>query len=96
MWADYEDRITTFLAAEAGTDPAPRLRLRLQAAQLIATSRTLTAPELRALVAGLSPEQAVAALERGWPKQMQPRYAPSARPPGGIRVICLAHSWAAA
>jgi AcrR family transcriptional regulator len=62
MWAEYEDRITAFLADEAGTGPTPRMRL--YAAQLIAIARTLTAPEMRALVAGLPPEQAAAALER--------------------------------
>jgi hypothetical protein len=62
MWAEYEDRITGFLAAEAGTDPTPELRLR--AAQLVAIPRTLTAPEMRALVVGLPPDQAVAAFEQ--------------------------------
>jgi AcrR family transcriptional regulator len=62
MWADYEDRVTAFLAAEAGTDPTPALRF--YATQLVALARTLTAPEMRALVAGFPPKQATAALER--------------------------------
>ena len=62
MWAEYEDRITAFLADEAGTGPTPRMRL--YAAQLIAIARTLTSPEMRALVVGLPAEQAAAALER--------------------------------
>jgi hypothetical protein len=60
MWAGFEDRITAFLAAEAGTAPTPDLRL--QAAQLVAMLRTVTGPEMRA-VAGMTPEQATAALE---------------------------------
>jgi AcrR family transcriptional regulator len=75
MWAEYEDRITAFLADEAGTGPTPRMRL--YAAQLIAIARTLTAPEMRALVAGLPPEQAAAALER-WLRAA----ARSVTPPG--------------
>jgi alpha-beta hydrolase superfamily lysophospholipase len=27
MWVDYEDQLTAFVAAEAGTGPTPRLRL---------------------------------------------------------------------
>jgi AcrR family transcriptional regulator len=60
MWAEYEDRVTAFLADEAGTGPTPQMRL--YAAQLVAIARTLTAPEMRALVAGLPPDQAAAAL----------------------------------
>jgi hypothetical protein len=61
MWAGFEDRITAFLAAEAGTAPTPDLRL--QAAQLVAMLRTVTGPEMRAAVAGMTPDQATAALE---------------------------------
>jgi AcrR family transcriptional regulator len=60
MWAGYEDQITAFLAAEAGTPATPQMRL--QAAQLVAMVRTLTAPEMRAHVAGLGPAQALDAL----------------------------------
>jgi hypothetical protein len=59
MWAEYEDRITAYLAAEAGTSPTPAMRL--HAVRLVGIA--LTAPETRALVAGLSPAKATAALE---------------------------------
>jgi len=62
LWSDYEDRVTAFLAAEAGTGPTPQMRL--HAVQLVAIPRTLTSPEVRALVAGLPREKARAALER--------------------------------
>jgi len=62
MWAEYEDRVTAFLTDEAGTAPTPQMRL--YAAQLVAIARTLTAPEMRALVAGLPPGQGTVALER--------------------------------
>jgi AcrR family transcriptional regulator len=62
MWADYEDRVTAFLAAEAGAGPTPALRF--YATQLVALARTLTAPEMSALVADRPPKQATAALER--------------------------------
>jgi AcrR family transcriptional regulator len=62
MWAEYEDRITAFLAAEAGTEPRPAMRL--HAMQLVAIPRSLTTSEVRRLVAGLSPEEAGAALEQ--------------------------------
>jgi AcrR family transcriptional regulator len=63
LWADYEDRVTAFLAAEACTGPTPQMRL--HAVQLVAIPRTLTSPEVRALVEGLPPERARSALE-GW------------------------------
>jgi hypothetical protein len=63
MWAGYEDQVTAFRAAEAGTAATPQMRL--HAVQLVALARSLTAPEMRALVAGLSPAQALAALS-GW------------------------------
>lgn len=61
LWADYEDRITAFLAAEAGAEPSPAIRL--HAMQLVAIPRSLTTSEVRGLVAGLPPAQARAALE---------------------------------
>jgi AcrR family transcriptional regulator len=75
MWAGFEDRITAFLAAEAGTGPTPDLRF--HAAQLVAMLRTLTGPEMRAAVAGMTPGQATAVLER-WLESA----ARSLRPPG--------------
>jgi len=62
LWAEYEDRITAFLAAEAGTGPSPAMRL--HAMQLVAIPRSLTTAEVRALVAGLSPAEAGVTLER--------------------------------
>jgi AcrR family transcriptional regulator len=61
MWAEYEDRITACLAAEAGTGPTPEMRL--HAFQLVGIVRSVTAPEVRDLIAGLGPEAATAALE---------------------------------
>ena len=61
LWGEYEDRITAFLAAEAGTEPTAAMRL--HAMQLVAIPRSLTTPEVRALVAGRGPEEAEAALE---------------------------------
>jgi AcrR family transcriptional regulator len=58
MWEDYEDQITAALAAEAGTPPTPAMRL--QAIQIIGILRTLTYPEVRAAVAGLSPQASLA------------------------------------
>jgi hypothetical protein len=66
LWADYEDRVTAFLAAETGTAPTPAMRL--HAIQLVAIPRTLTSPEARALVDGVPPEKGRAALER-WLRQ---------------------------
>lgn len=74
MWADYEDQITAFLAAEAGTRATPQMRL--HATPLVALARTLTAPEMRGLVAALSPAQALDALG-GWLRDA----ALSIRPP---------------
>jgi len=62
LWAEYEDRITAFLAAEAGAEPSPAMRL--HAMQLVAMPRSLTTSEVRELVAGLSPAQARTALEQ--------------------------------
>jgi AcrR family transcriptional regulator len=62
LWAEYEDRITAFLAAEAGTEPSPAMRL--HAMQLVAIPRSLTSSEVRALVAGNSSAETGAALER--------------------------------
>jgi AcrR family transcriptional regulator len=62
LWAEYEDRITAFLAAEAGTEPTPAMRL--HAMQLVAIARSMTTPEVRGLVAGLPPAKAGAALQR--------------------------------
>jgi len=61
LWGEYEDRITAFLAAEAGTEPTAAMRL--HAMQLVAIPRSLTTPEVGALVAGRGPEEAEAALE---------------------------------
>jgi AcrR family transcriptional regulator len=54
MWEEYEDRITTALAAEAGTAAAPAMRL--QAIGIVGILRSLTSPEIRAAIAGLSPQ----------------------------------------
>jgi hypothetical protein len=61
MWAEYEDKVTVCLATEAGTPPTPAMRL--HAVQLIGIVRSVTAPEVRALVAGLDPAAAGAALK---------------------------------
>ena len=58
MWEDYEDRITAALAAEAGTEPTPAMRL--QAIGIVGILRTLISPELRAAVAGLPPDDSLA------------------------------------
>jgi hypothetical protein len=50
------------VAAEAGTGPTPQMRL--HAARLVAIIKTLTAPEMRAPVAGLTPGQAATVLDR--------------------------------
>ena len=57
MWEQYEDAITAALAAEAGQAPTPALRL--QAIQVVGILRTLTSPELRAAIAGLSPSESL-------------------------------------
>lgn len=81
MWAGFEDRITAFLAAEAGTGPTPDLRF--QAAQLVAMLRTLTSPEMRAAVAGMTPEAATAALERWLESAARSLRPPAVPPPAG-------------
>jgi AcrR family transcriptional regulator len=58
MWEEYEDQITAALAAEAGTAPTPAMRL--QAVALTAIPRSLTSPEVRAAIAGLSPADSLA------------------------------------
>lgn len=58
MWEDYEDRITAALAAEAGSPPAPAMRL--EAIRLVGILRSLTYPEVRTAIAGLSPEDSLA------------------------------------
>jgi len=58
MWEQYEDSLTTALAAEAGAAPDPAMRLR--AIHLIGILRTLTSPELRGAIDGLSPEESLA------------------------------------
>jgi AcrR family transcriptional regulator len=58
MWEDYEDRITAALAAEAGSPPAPAMRL--EAIRVVGILRSLTYPEVRAAIAGLSPEDSLA------------------------------------
>ncbi|WP_049871709.1 TetR/AcrR family transcriptional regulator [Catenulispora acidiphila] len=60
VWAGYEDQVTAVLAERAGTAPTPALRL--QAIALIGLVRTLTAPETRAMIAGMDGRQARAAL----------------------------------
>jgi AcrR family transcriptional regulator len=56
MWSDYEDRVTAELAAEAGTEATPGMRL--EAIYLVGILRTMTYPEVRAMIAGLDPDQA--------------------------------------
>jgi AcrR family transcriptional regulator len=58
MWEQYEDSLTAALAAEAGAAPDPAMRL--QAIHLIGILRTLTSPELRAAIDGLSAEKSLA------------------------------------
>ncbi|MET9250330.1 helix-turn-helix domain-containing protein [Nonomuraea sp. NPDC003709] len=60
MWADYEDRITAFLAEEAGATPTPAMRL--QAIWLVGLIRSVTTLEVRAMITGLTPEQTLTAL----------------------------------
>lgn len=57
MWGEYEDRITAALAEQAGTAATPALRL--EAIQIVGILRTLTAPEIRTAIAGLSPADAL-------------------------------------
>jgi AcrR family transcriptional regulator len=58
MWEEYEDRITAALAAEAGSPPAPAMRL--EAIRLVGILRSLTYPEVRTAIAGLSPADSLA------------------------------------
>lgn len=60
MWEEYEDRLTTALAAEAGEAGAATPATRLQAIELVGLLRTLTSPELRSAIAGLSPSGSLA------------------------------------
>jgi hypothetical protein len=48
MWDDYEQDLAAVLVAELG--PASAARARLAASQIIAMVRSLTSPEVRALV----------------------------------------------
>lgn len=57
IWEQYEDSITAALAAEAGGAPDPAIRW--QAIRLVGILRTLTSPELRAAIAGLSPDESL-------------------------------------
>jgi AcrR family transcriptional regulator len=58
MWEDYEDRITAALAAEAGSPATPAMRLK--AIRLVGILRSLTYPEVRTAIAGLSPADSLA------------------------------------
>jgi len=58
MWEQYEDAITAALAAGASGAPDPAMRL--QAIRLIGILRTLTSPEMRSAIAGLSPDDSLA------------------------------------
>ena len=52
MWEDYEDRITAALAEDAPAAAVPDMRL--EAIQIVGILRTLTYPEMRAAIGGLS------------------------------------------
>jgi AcrR family transcriptional regulator len=58
MWEEYEDRITAALAAEAGSPATPAMRL--EAIRLIGVLRSLTYPEVRTAIAGLTPAVSLA------------------------------------
>jgi AcrR family transcriptional regulator len=62
VWADYEDQVTGFLAEEAGAAGAPTPAMRLRAIQFIGIVRSVTAPEVRAMLAAQPEDQALAAL----------------------------------
>ena len=63
MWEEYEDRVTSVLAAEAGTAATPAMRL--TAIGVIGLLRGLTSPEMRTAVAGLTPRDSLTYV-RGW------------------------------
>jgi AcrR family transcriptional regulator len=80
MWEEYEDAITAALAAEAGTVPTPATRL--EAIGLVGILRSLTSPELRAAISGLSPADSLAYVST-WllaAAQATPNGAPRPRP----------------
>jgi AcrR family transcriptional regulator len=58
MWEEYEDRITAALAAEAASSPTPAMRL--EAIRLVGILRSLTYPEVRSAIAGLSSADSLA------------------------------------
>jgi AcrR family transcriptional regulator len=58
MWEEYEDRITAALAAEAGSPAMPAMRL--EAIRLVGILRSLTYPEVRTAISGLSPADRLA------------------------------------
>jgi AcrR family transcriptional regulator len=58
MWEEYEDQVTSVLAAEAGTAATPAMRL--QAIGVIGLLRGLTSPEMRAALAGRPPAESLA------------------------------------
>jgi AcrR family transcriptional regulator len=81
MWAEYEDAVASYLAEEAGVPAGTGPGLRLQAIQLVGMMRTLTSPELRALISGLAPGPAREAVA-GW---LHAAAAVSGAPVGGVR-----------
>jgi AcrR family transcriptional regulator len=58
MREEYEDRITAALAVEAGPPATPAIRL--EAIRLVGILRSLTYPEVRTAIAGLSPADSLA------------------------------------
>jgi AcrR family transcriptional regulator len=58
MWQEYEDRVTTVLAAESGAAATPTTRLR--AIGLVGMLRTLTSAEMHAAVAEKPPGDSLA------------------------------------
>ena len=63
LWEEYEDRVTTVLAAESGAAPTPVTRLR--AIGLVGMLRALTSAEMRAAVSGRSAGDSLAYV-RDW------------------------------
>lgn len=63
MWEDYENQITAALAGEAGGEATPTMRL--EAIGIVGILRTLTGPEVRAVIAALPPEEGLA-WTRAW------------------------------